>query len=275
MTIKPNLKTWVKRKLVYAADFNNNIRDFGDAIWVGTTAGDTDYYKQADEKDRIAIGAALEVFVSSGSMPKWDAYSGARITLTDLTLTSGSPYAPIYHPAVLIEAGHYDTRSYTVPGYWQMTYISEEEGYSAVWIPAQTYETQVWVSDRYSKAYWEYPATDPSIADYSGSGTTVFDNGGYKDAAYTYQLNLPAGVFLVSSTGTFISSGCAGTAWCNLFSNDEIYAEKSVYMDGINNFSISNSMIVSGSAQVKCSYSQNSGKNLQIINRTLSVYKLR
>jgi hypothetical protein len=56
---------------------NEQIRDNGNAIWVGTTAGDMDYYTGATNKARIPIGTAGQVLkVNSGATaPEWG-YSG-------------------------------------------------------------------------------------------------------------------------------------------------------------------------------------------------------
>src|SRR6266545_2496469 len=54
-----------------AAWLNQYLRDNIAAIWVGTTAGDTDYYLGANTKARLAIGAAGGIYKSDGSVPGW------------------------------------------------------------------------------------------------------------------------------------------------------------------------------------------------------------
>jgi hypothetical protein len=53
-----------------ATDWNVIVSNFA-ALWVGTTAGDIDYYDSATSKSRIAIGAADTFVRSSGSVPAW------------------------------------------------------------------------------------------------------------------------------------------------------------------------------------------------------------
>lgn len=54
-----------------AANQNTYLRDNMAAIWVGTTAGDVDYYTGAAAKSRLAIGAAGGVMMSNGVAPSW------------------------------------------------------------------------------------------------------------------------------------------------------------------------------------------------------------
>lgn len=66
-----NMTARVAGYVVTAAnDFNVMVANF-DAIWVGTTAGDTDYYSSATAKTRLAIGTANQFLRSSGSVPQW------------------------------------------------------------------------------------------------------------------------------------------------------------------------------------------------------------
>lgn len=54
-----------------ASQHNTYIRDNIEAIWVGTTAGDTDYYTSATAKSRLAIGTAYQIKRSTGTAPAW------------------------------------------------------------------------------------------------------------------------------------------------------------------------------------------------------------
>lgn len=59
----------------------NAIQDNISAIWVGTTAGDQDYYVSASAKQRVVIGTAGQIWMSNGSAPGW---------------VSGERYIPVY-----------------------------------------------------------------------------------------------------------------------------------------------------------------------------------
>lgn len=54
-----------------ASQHNTYIRDNFAAVWVGTTAGDIDYYTSATAKSRLAIGTANQLLQSTGSAPAW------------------------------------------------------------------------------------------------------------------------------------------------------------------------------------------------------------
>lgn len=56
-----------------ATDWNVIVNNFA-ALWVGTTAGDIDYYSNASTKSRIAIGAAGTSLTSIGGVPSWVAF---------------------------------------------------------------------------------------------------------------------------------------------------------------------------------------------------------
>lgn len=55
-----------------ATDWNVIVNNFA-ALWVGTTAGDIDYYSNATTKTRIPIGTAGQVLTVSGGVPAWGA----------------------------------------------------------------------------------------------------------------------------------------------------------------------------------------------------------
>lgn len=59
----------------------NAMQDNITAGWVGTTAGDQDYYVSASAKQRVAIGTAGQIWMSNGSAPGW---------------VSGERYIPMY-----------------------------------------------------------------------------------------------------------------------------------------------------------------------------------
>jgi hypothetical protein len=64
-------RTWATSELVTASMMNTHVRDNLSALWVGTTAGDMDYYTAATTKDRIPIGTAGYGLFSTGSIPEW------------------------------------------------------------------------------------------------------------------------------------------------------------------------------------------------------------
>ncbi len=51
-------RTWTYGETVTEAQFNEQIRDNFNAVWVGTTAGDIDYYTSSTTKTRLAGGTA-------------------------------------------------------------------------------------------------------------------------------------------------------------------------------------------------------------------------
>ena len=69
----------------------NAIQDNISAIFVGTTAGDMDYYLSGSAKSRLAIGTAGQILMSTGSAPNW--VSGERYFFiylnSDIALTTG------------------------------------------------------------------------------------------------------------------------------------------------------------------------------------------
>lgn len=84
-------RTWIYGELVTVSMMNEQIRDNGNAIWVGTTAGDMDYYTGATNKARLGIGTAGQVLtVNPGATaPEW---SGGGMSLIETKLL-GAPAA--------------------------------------------------------------------------------------------------------------------------------------------------------------------------------------
>lgn len=63
------------------------------ALWVGTTAGDMDYYTSSSAKTRLAIGTAGKILMSTGSAPSWQ---------------TGTRYIPVYlNSDVALTVGDY------------------------------------------------------------------------------------------------------------------------------------------------------------------------
>lgn len=75
-----------------AAQFNTNVRDNLNAIWVGTTAGDVEYYSSATAKARVALGANGSIMYVTSSAPAWLAVGTENQVLK---VTSGTP-APVW-----------------------------------------------------------------------------------------------------------------------------------------------------------------------------------
>ena len=84
-------RTWVTSELVTASIMNTHVRDNLTAIWVGTTAGDVDYYTSGTAKARVAIGGAGTYLQSSGTAPQWAGLSlyksGANTAITNSEVT--------------------------------------------------------------------------------------------------------------------------------------------------------------------------------------------
>lgn len=74
-----------------ASQYNTYVRDNFTAIWVGTTAGDTEYYTSSSAKARVAIGANGTYYESNGSVPSWTKFYRSTTFLlnTDTALTVG------------------------------------------------------------------------------------------------------------------------------------------------------------------------------------------
>ena len=68
---KSNFRTWVTGEMVTAAMLNEQIRDNGNEIWKGTTAGDIDFYISATEKARLGIGSSNQLLTVSSGSPIW------------------------------------------------------------------------------------------------------------------------------------------------------------------------------------------------------------
>lgn len=83
--------TFTALELLTAAKMNA-IQDNVSALWVGTTAGDTDYYASSSSKGRIAIGSAYQIKRVSSGIPAWtDMFE--RVILyksADQTFSTGS-----------------------------------------------------------------------------------------------------------------------------------------------------------------------------------------
>jgi hypothetical protein len=96
---KTTYRTWTDAEEITAAMLNVQLRDNGNAIWVGTTAGDLEYYSSATAKTRIPIGAAGNILQSDGTKPVWADAEGCRVrdsssqSINDNTLTAISSFS--------------------------------------------------------------------------------------------------------------------------------------------------------------------------------------
>ena len=81
----------------------NAIQDNISALWVGTTAGDMDYYVSSTAKQRLAIGASGYYLTSTGTAPAWSAFYRYQSWLlnTDLALNTGDDAVRFRIPAAL------------------------------------------------------------------------------------------------------------------------------------------------------------------------------
>jgi hypothetical protein len=106
---KTAYRTWIYGELVTVSMMNQQIRDNGNAIWVGTTAGDMDYYTGATGKARIPIGTAGQVLtVNAGATaPEWGISSGGVVKRQGGSATVWStPGTTNYTPTISkIQAG--------------------------------------------------------------------------------------------------------------------------------------------------------------------------
>ena len=81
-------RTWTYGETVTEAQFNEQIRDNFNAVWVGTNAGDMDYYTSNATKARIGIGNVGDVLtVGSGTVPTW---GGGGMSLLGGTVLAGT-----------------------------------------------------------------------------------------------------------------------------------------------------------------------------------------
>lgn len=100
---KKTFRTWSTGEIVTAAQLNEQIRDNGNAIWVGTTNGDIEYYTASDSKSRLAIGTAGQSLKVVAGVPAWASAYGCKAyhiaaqatndnTLTDISTFDGESF---------------------------------------------------------------------------------------------------------------------------------------------------------------------------------------
>ncbi len=74
-----------------ASDYNTSTKGNLDAIWVGTTAGDIDYYSTATAKTRIGIGSEGSVLTVVSGVPAWRANNAYPVGCIYITTVSTNP----------------------------------------------------------------------------------------------------------------------------------------------------------------------------------------
>jgi hypothetical protein len=72
---KTSYRTWVAGELITAAMLNQQIRDNGNEIWKGTTAGDLDYYTSSTSKARLGIGTNGQYLRVVSGVPSWSTFA--------------------------------------------------------------------------------------------------------------------------------------------------------------------------------------------------------
>jgi hypothetical protein len=89
-------KTWTTLYAVTAADFNLEIKDLFNTLWVGTTAGDLDYYTSSTVKSRLGIGTARQMLAtnSGATAPEWQNSPQSLMTATGDLLYASSANTP-------------------------------------------------------------------------------------------------------------------------------------------------------------------------------------
>lgn len=107
-----------------AAQYNTYVRDNFTAIWVGTTAGDMEYYTSSSAKARVAIGTAGQILMSNGSAPVWG---------------SGERFYPVYlNSDVALAVGDYQGWFMILPIFngWNITSVYAMRKAGGTGVPA-------------------------------------------------------------------------------------------------------------------------------------------
>jgi hypothetical protein len=120
-----------------ASQHNTYIRDNFAAVWVGTTAGDLDYYTSATAKSRLGIGSANQFLYSTGSAPAWGNLSTltGSVALFASQATGDIPYASSATAISRLAKGALYTflrSNGTTPEYGSISY-RRQGGSSTVW----------------------------------------------------------------------------------------------------------------------------------------------
>jgi len=103
--------TFTALELLTAAKMNA-IQTNISAIWVGTTAGDTDYYTSSSAKSRLGIGSAYQFMqVNSGATaPEWGGLQFASVYhSTTQNITNATPTALVFDTEIVDAQGWHST----------------------------------------------------------------------------------------------------------------------------------------------------------------------
>jgi hypothetical protein len=157
-----------------ATDWNVIVANFA-ALWVGTTAGDTDYYDSSTSKTRVAIGGANTFMKAVGSVPTWSPLVAKR--QGGSATVWGTPGTNTYTPtATLMQIG-------SIP----ISFSSSSGTFVAVTYPAAfTQAPAIFLSAEciYDLAYsWSFGYTQ------AASPTTGFNLNVKWTSAYTGTIN--------------------------------------------------------------------------------------
>lgn len=89
-------KTWSYSELVTEAMLNQELRDQLLAIWVGTAAGDMDFYSASNAKSRLPKPSVISLLTNSASgVPTWLNRGAAFSTLRTNADASALEFAPL------------------------------------------------------------------------------------------------------------------------------------------------------------------------------------
>jgi hypothetical protein len=127
--------TWVQNAILTYTQLNQQLRDNLNAIWVGTTLGDIEYYSSATAKTKIPIGTLHQSLKVVAGIPTWSNETGvilrtataqsiANNTLTDIAAwtSEGTGDPDGFHVAdaagIVIPAGMTGNYEVGVTGYW-------------------------------------------------------------------------------------------------------------------------------------------------------------
>lgn len=137
-------RTWTYGETVTEAHLNEQIRDNENAIWVGTTAGDMDYYTSNTTKARLAAPTSYSQLMHNGTTPVW---AGAGITLLAGTVLAGSVV-----PGGSINFSGLD-QNYTNLHCMVMTSVSGTASAIGVYLNGDTGSNYAYRQDRFASSF--------------------------------------------------------------------------------------------------------------------------
>lgn len=129
---KKAYRTWSTGEIVTAAQLNEQIRDNGNAIWVGQAPGDMDYYSAADAKSRLGIGTETQVLKVVNGVPAWRSLYGCRVyrTTAQETYTGIEAVINSFNAETFDSGYHSGSDGFlTVPSGMSGAYMIQASGY--------------------------------------------------------------------------------------------------------------------------------------------------